>query len=277
MGRDALLLTRLEAGSDLALLALRLLTGAFLARVMWPNISDPAAMREVIAFFGDAGFIYPELFGPFSAWAQFLIGILLLIGLATRAAGVALAINFLVGLIMVHHSDSFREIWPALSLMVTGLLLAGFGGGRFALDRMLPLALLALDPLDRTRPTMLLAVRIATGAFLIHGVWDNIVSTERMQEFVGFLAAHDFPLPHLMAPLSVYAQLLCGIALIIGLATRWAGLVLAFNFIVAVAMVHLGESFRGIWPAAVLVVFGFIFATIGAGRASIDALLERRS
>jgi putative oxidoreductase len=136
---------------------------------------------------------------------------------------------------------------------------------------------LLLRPLERGTDLALLILRLMTGVFLIHGVWDNITSAEQMEEFSGFLAAHNFPLPRLMAPLSVYAQFLCGIALVAGLATRWAGLVLAFNFIVAVAMVHLDESYREIWPAAVLVGLGLAFATIGAGRLSIDALLEKRA
>jgi len=134
---------------------------------------------------------------------------------------------------------------------------------------------LLLPSLARHADPALLAARLLTGAFLIHGVWDNIVSAERMAEFEGFLAANGFAAPALMAPLSVWAQFAIGIALILGLLTRWAGLLLAFNFVVAVAMVHLSQGFREIWPAAVLIVLGLVFATIGAGRISIDHLLER--
>ncbi len=135
--------------------------------------------------------------------------------------------------------------------------------------------LLLLRPLARLGDTALLALRLLTGAFLIHGVWDNIASAARMAEFVTFLTANGFAAPSLMAPLSVYAQFLIGAALILGLFTRWAGLLLAFNFIVAVAMVHWEQSFRDWWPAIVLVALGFVFATIGAGRFAGDALLAR--
>ena len=120
-----------------------------------------------------------------------------------------------------------------------------------------------------------LLVRLLTGAFLIYGVWDNVTSAERMTEFVQFLRLNGFPSPELMAPLSVYVQLAIGVALIPGIFTRWAGLLLAFNFIVGVVMVHLNQSFREIWPAAVLVALGLMFATYGAGRYSIDAQRER--
>jgi putative oxidoreductase len=56
--------------------------------------------------------------------------------------------------------------------------------------------------------------------------------------------------------LSAWAQFFIGIALVIGLLTRWGGLLLAFNFTVGVVMVHWGESFRAWWPAIVLVALG---------------------
>ena len=82
--------------------------------------------------------------------------------------------------------------------------------------------LLFLPDLARFDDAALLALRLMVGAFLIYGVWDNIVSAERMAEFVGFLAKFGFPAPELMAPLSVWAQFLCGVAFILGLLTRWA-------------------------------------------------------
>ena len=90
----------------------------------------------------------------------------------------------------------------------------------------------------------LLSLRLLTGTFLIYGVLDNVVSVERMGEFAEFLAANKFAAPQFMAPLSVYTQLFCGIGLVLGLLTRWAGIVLAINFIVAVFMVHGSQNFR---------------------------------
>ena len=122
----------------------------------------------------------------------------------------------------------------------------------------------------------LAALRILTGAFLVHGTWDNIVSAERMQEFVAFLTAFNFPAPDLMAPLSVWVQFLCGLLLIFGLLTRWAGVLVCINFIVAVVMVHWAEDFRGWWPAIVLVFLGAHFAAAGGGRFSIDRIVQPR-
>ena len=123
----------------------------------------------------------------------------------------------------------------------------------------------------------LLLLRCVTGAFLIYQSHDNVFSPARMDEFVKFLTQFGFPAPELLAPLSVYAQFAAGIAFILGLFTRWAGLITAFNFIVAVYMVHWNDPVPGIWPAAILIFLGLYFGLRGSGRFGLDPLFEGRS
>ncbi len=134
-----------------------------------------------------------------------------------------------------------------------------------------------LTPLSRFGDAGLLLLRWVTGAFLIYQSHDNILSADRMAEFEAFLTQFGFTSPHVMAPLCVWAQFLCGIAFILGLATRWAGIVTTVIFIVAVWMVHWPQDFPGWWPALILVFLGILFATIGAGRYAVDHLIARRS
>lgn len=133
----------------------------------------------------------------------------------------------------------------------------------------------ALIFLSRWNDLTLLALRVVTGAFLMHETWDNVTSRARMGEFVEFLGQFGFPAPQLLAPLSVAVQFGCG-ALILGLLTRWAGLLVAANFVVAVLMVHWNEEFRGWWPALVLVFLGLHFAATGSGKFGLDALFGKR-
>jgi putative oxidoreductase len=121
----------------------------------------------------------------------------------------------------------------------------------------------------------LLLLRCVTGAFLIYQSHDNVFSAARMDEFEKFLAQFGFPVPELLAPLSVYAQFAAGIAFILGLFTRWAGLITAVNFTVAVYMVHWNDPVPGIWPAAILVFLGLYFGLRGSGRYGLDAMFER--
>ena len=126
--------------------------------------------------------------------------------------------------------------------------------------------------LNALQPAAMLALRLYVGGFLIVGVWDNITSTARMAEFEAFLAGLNCPLPALAAPVSVWAQFAIGAALIPGMLTRWAGLLLSLNFVVAVVLLWSGGAdARGLFPPAVLIFVGLILATYGAGRWSLDA------
>ena len=136
--------------------------------------------------------------------------------------------------------------------------------------------LLFLPRLQRHADLGLLLLRLATGAFLVYQSHDNVLSAARMDEFVKFLTQFGFPAPRLMAPLSVYAQFAAGIAFILGLFTRWAGLITAFNFTVAVYMVHWNDPVPGIWPAAILIFLGLYFGLRGSGRYGVDPMLEGR-
>lgn len=131
--------------------------------------------------------------------------------------------------------------------------------------------------LSRGSDAAVLLMRLMIGSFLIFGVWDNIASVERMTEFEGFLSKFSFPAPEVMAPLSVWAQFACGVAFIAGFATRWAGLVCAFNFVVAIAMVDHHQGIRGSFPSACLVVIGLYLATHGPGRFAPEAWMARRA
>lgn len=137
-------------------------------------------------------------------------------------------------------------------------------------------SLLLLPGLARYASFTLLLLRVVVGAFLVWGVLDNITSAARMKEFADFLHKFGFPLPHLMAPLSVWAQFFVGVAFITGLLTRWAGIVCAINFLVAIRMVDAQGGIRSAFPAASLVLIGLYLATYGPGRYSMDHFLLLR-
>ena len=136
--------------------------------------------------------------------------------------------------------------------------------------------LLTLNPLRAFDDLSLLALRLCIGSFLVWGVWDNLLHRDDMTEFVAFLSANGFVAPVAMAWLSVIAQFVCGLLLIAGALARWAGLIMVFNFIVALIMVHLGDGFRGMFPVLALIFVNLHFATRGAGKHSIARLFEAR-
>jgi len=57
--------------------------------------------------------------------------------------------------------------------------------------------------------------------------------------------------------------------------TRWAGIIIALHFVVAVVLVHWAQDFRGWWPAIVLVGIGLQFALTGGGKFAFDKVLGK--
>ena len=132
-----------------------------------------------------------------------------------------------------------------------------------------------LQGLSPLRDHALLLLRLVVGSFLIWGVLDNILSAERMAEFEAFLGHHGFLMPALMAQLSVWAQFLVGCGFVLGLLSRWAGLLCAANFLVAIIMVDAAGGIRAAFPSAALICIGLLIASSGPGRFALDRYLPR--
>ena len=69
----------------------------------------------------------------------------------------------------------------------------------------------------------------------------------------------------------------CYTSLIVGLATGWAGLVVAVNFAAAVAMVDRLQGIAGSFPSAGLIAMGLLLSAVGPGRYALDACIARRA
>ena len=134
--------------------------------------------------------------------------------------------------------------------------------------------LIVLPQLSVGTDIAFLALRVSVGAFLVWGVWDNITSAEHMATFVKFLRQFGFPMPEFMAPFDVWLQFAIGVAFILGLATRWAGLLCALNFVIAIAMVDHLQGWRGSFGSMCLVAIGLVLATHGPGRYAVDRMLR---
>ncbi len=130
--------------------------------------------------------------------------------------------------------------------------------------------------IDRYRDLAPLVLRLFVAFVLVYGTQDNVFHAARMTEFRDFLAANGFPWPLACAYLSVYAQFLTGILLALGLYTRAAAGVVTVNFVVALAMVHVGLPFNANIAPLAMLTGGLFFVLYGAPRYSLDAVREKR-
>lgn len=120
-------------------------------------------------------------------------------------------------------------------------------------------------------------IRLIIGFHLIYGTQDNVFSTARMHEFRDFLANNGVPAPLFAANLSAWAQFICGILFILGLAIRPAAVVMIINFIAAILIAHRTGGYP---PAALALIMLFCsigFLIHGAGKPSVDERLATRA
>jgi putative oxidoreductase len=122
------------------------------------------------------------------------------------------------------------------------------------------------------------AIRVVVGiVFLMHGgqklfVWG-------FGAVAAYMARVGIPAPMAAAVVVTLVEFLGGLALLLGLFTRWAAIPLAVNMAVAIITVHLRNGFflpNGYEFALTLLGANVALVLLGSGGASVDRLLEGR-
>jgi putative oxidoreductase len=116
----------------------------------------------------------------------------------------------------------------------------------------------------------MLLMRLFIGGRLLYGVLDNVFNWSHMLKFRDFLHLFHFPMPLVSAVVSVYAQAIAGVFILIGWKIRWASLIMVFNFIVALVAVHWGQSVEQMTPALAMLFGNLLFLFTGAGKYALD-------
>ncbi len=126
----------------------------------------------------------------------------------------------------------------------------------------------------------LTVLRIVVGiVFLVHGLQKLLVMG--FGGVAGFFGSLGVPAPGLFAVLVTLVEVLGGLALIVGLLTRLAAILLALDMLVAILTVHLPNGFfvnnGGYEFPLVLLASCVALAVAGAGEAALDGLLAART
>lgn len=124
-----------------------------------------------------------------------------------------------------------------------------------------------------------LVARLLTGSVLIAHGWQKfnewtIAGTTQAFEGMGV------PLPGLSAPLAAVIELVGGILTLIGLGTRWVGVIVAALMAGAAIIAHVPNGIfvdAGGWElVGMIAAAGLALAASGAGRVSVDHLIASR-
>lgn len=129
--------------------------------------------------------------------------------------------------------------------------------------------------MDAFKGLGLLFFRIFMGVRIFLGVWDNVIDSNKMAEFAGFLAKYHVPIPNFAAPLSVYAQMICGLLIILGFQTRFVAFIMMINFLVAFFVVDIHLSLEQMTPALAMLFGSFLLIFEGAGKYSLDEMFKK--
>lgn len=125
----------------------------------------------------------------------------------------------------------------------------------------------------------ILALRLAVGVVLAYHGWLKVGD---VSGFAGFVDSLGIPAPDLMAYVVTYLELLGGIALIVGLATRYVAALFVVEMVFTIALVKLDvgliASEGGVGAELDLLILATALSLVltGAGRWSLDSVLVGR-
>jgi putative oxidoreductase len=136
-----------------------------------------------------------------------------------------------------------------------------------------------MNPSSNSQPWGLTILRVVVGiVFLIHGCQKLFVFG--FHGVAGFLGPLGVPAPGVFAVVVTLVEFVGGALLVLGLFTRWAGLLLAIDMAVAILLVHLKHGFfnqqQGYEYPLTLLAATIALALAGPGTASVDGAIKTR-
>lgn len=133
-----------------------------------------------------------------------------------------------------------------------------------------------LASFERWSGATLAVLRVLTGAMLIQRTWEAMPGAARVSGIASGLAELDLPSAAVLPPLVAAVEFVCGVLLVLGLLTRWAGLALALLVTVLLIRTGLPDPLGGGWPRLMLLALALHFAAAGPGRWALDGLFAGR-
>jgi putative oxidoreductase len=125
----------LDSNRSIGILILRLFIGLRLIYGVVDNILSWDRMLEFEGFLNKVGFPFPLVCAVISVYAQFIAGVLFIIGWKIRYAALLMIFNFTVAWLMVDRFGSIEQMTPALSMLFCSVLLLFIGAGKIAFEK----------------------------------------------------------------------------------------------------------------------------------------------
>ena len=126
-----------EKRKDYGIIFLRLVAGWRLIAGQWGYVNQSKPMSDVQAFFNSIHIPVPIISAYVSVYAQFICGILFVLGLWVRPAAIIMAFNFTVAVIAANLDKGIEKSFAAWILFAVSVLLMFTGAGKISLDERL--------------------------------------------------------------------------------------------------------------------------------------------
>jgi len=124
----------LEQRRDYGALFIRLVVGSYLIYGTQDNVFSYARMLEFRDFLAAHKVPLPLFSAHLSVYAQFIAGILYILGALTRYAAAVMVINFIVAFVAVDLHGTYARSFPAQAMLASSLFLLFHGSGRPSVD-----------------------------------------------------------------------------------------------------------------------------------------------
>ncbi len=112
----------------------RLVVGFVLVYGTQDNVFSHERMLEFRDFLAARGVPFPLFAAHLSAYAQFVCGILYVVGLLVRPAALVMVVNFVAALLIAHLDAPLDSARLALAMLFCSLFLLFHGAGKPSLD-----------------------------------------------------------------------------------------------------------------------------------------------
>jgi len=124
----------LDRHREQATLFIRLIVGFHLVYGTQDNVFSWERMLEFERFLAERSVPWPLVAAIVSVYAQFISGLLFILGAATRWAGAVMIINFIAALIIAHRGLSYPANFPPLMMLAAACFFLFHGAGDLSVD-----------------------------------------------------------------------------------------------------------------------------------------------
>ena len=117
---------------DISLLLSRIFFGLTMAFMHGSHKLPPS--EQFINFITNLGFPTPFVFAWMAGLTEFVGGMMIALGLATRISSFLMIQTMMVAVFMAHAGDPFKKMELGLCYLFASLLFMSLGAGRYSLD-----------------------------------------------------------------------------------------------------------------------------------------------